>query len=59
MSSTVEQPTPVEENRYHSYEGSAIPWYIRVMWLGFWIFAIALTLKYLIPAIQVELVNPP
>jgi hypothetical protein len=59
MTSSIEQPLPTEERRFHTYIGSSIPWGIRLMWLCFWIFAIAYAMKYLLPAIQVELVSPP
>lgn len=59
MAHPVEQPTVQEERRFHTYHGSAIPWYVRLMWLCFWIFAIAYVVRYLLPAIQIELVSPP
>ena len=42
------------EHRYHHYRGNAIPWYVRLMWLGFWVFAIAYTIQFVFPALQVE-----
>ena len=47
------------ENRWHSYVGSRIPWYVRLIWLMFWVFAIYYTIAYLFPALQVEIVSPP
>jgi hypothetical protein len=58
-SSTAPRTTPDEEHRYHDYRGSAIPWYVRLLWLGFWLLAIYYVVSYLIPAMQVELSNPP
>jgi hypothetical protein len=43
------------ENQFHIYRGNTIPWYVRAMWLGFWIFTIVYTIRYLFPAIQTEL----
>ena len=43
------------DNQYHHYTGNRIPWYVRLMWLGFWVFAIAYTIRFLFPSIQVEL----
>jgi len=43
------------EHQFHHYTGNAIPWYVRLMWLGFWIFAIAYAIRLLFPAMQVEL----
>ncbi len=54
-----EQLSPEREQQYHQYAGNDIPWAVRLIWLGFWIFAVAYTLKYLIPALQVEIVSPP
>jgi hypothetical protein len=43
------------EHQYHYYTGNRIPWYVRLMWLGFWIFAIAYTIRFLFPAVRIEL----
>ncbi|RIK83649.1 MAG: hypothetical protein DCC68_03360 [Planctomycetota bacterium] len=56
---TAPPTTPEEEARYHDYRGSAIPWYVRLLWLGFWILAIYYVVGYLIPQMQVELIKPP
>lgn len=53
------QPTLDEEHRYHDYRGSAIPWYVRLLWLGFWILAIYYVVAYLIPDMRTELLKPP
>ena len=47
------------EIRWLSYVGNRIPWYVRLMWLLFWTFAVYYTLTYLLPALQVEIVTPP
>jgi hypothetical protein len=50
------EPTSIKsDTQFHHYSGNRIPWYVRLMWIGFWIFAITYTLQYLFPAIQVEL----
>jgi hypothetical protein len=43
------------EHQYHHYTGNHIPWYVRLMWLFFWIFAVAYTIRFLFPAVRVEL----
>lgn len=43
------------DDRFHHYRGNRIPWYVRVMWLGFWAFAITYTIRYLFPALQHDL----
>lgn len=54
----VEQPTIESEERHHSYRSSVIPWYVRAIWLLFWVFAVYYGVKYFLPAIQTELLNP-
>lgn len=56
---SVESPSAETEQKFHNYSGNAIPWLIRVMWLGFWAFAIYYTVQYLFPALRVEIVSPP
>ena len=51
--------TPQAEHRFHDYTGNVIPWYVRVIWIGFWIFAVTYTIRFLLPAMQVELVPRP
>ena len=53
--SETEDRTAEAEHQFHHYTGNRIPWYVRLMWLGFWIFAIAYTVRFLFPAIQIEL----
>lgn len=43
------------EHQYHHYRSNKIPWYVRLMWLGFWVFAVAYTILFLFPAIREEL----
>jgi hypothetical protein len=47
------------EHRYHSYVGSRIPWYVRLIWVLFWAFAAYYVIAYLFPALQAEIGNPP
>jgi hypothetical protein len=47
------------EHRFHDYVGNAIPWYVRVIWIGFWIFAVTYTIRFLLPAMQIELIQRP
>ena len=47
------------EGQFHTYVNSRIPWYVRLMWLGFWVLATAYVILYLFPALQVEITNPP
>lgn len=53
-----EEMSAEAENRHHAYVGTRIPWYVRLLWLLFWIFAIYYTLAYAIPAIQESFTSP-
>ena len=48
-----------EDHRYHHYTSNDIPWYVRLIWMGFWVLAIYYVVAWLMPAMQVELVSPP
>jgi uncharacterized membrane protein YagU involved in acid resistance len=56
---TADQSTPEAENKNHRYSGHQVPWYIHIMWISFWLFAIGYVLRYLFPAIQGEFRSPP
>lgn len=47
------------EHQFHNYTGNRIPWYVRLIWIGFWTFVVIYTVRYLFPAMQIELVSPP
>lgn len=47
------------EHRYHHYRGNRIPWYVRLIWIGFWVLAISYVVQYLFPALQIEISSPP
>jgi len=51
--------TPEEESLYLQYSGRAIPWFVRLIWIIFWCFAIAYVVTWYLPAIQSELLAPP
>lgn len=48
-----------EEGKFHYYVGNRIPWFVRLIWLGFWVFAVYYTVRYLFPDLQLELLAPP
>jgi len=52
---TVEHTAPEHEARHHTYTSNVIPWYVRLIWILFWIFVIYYGVKYFLPAIQEEL----
>ena len=56
---STDRATAIEEHRYHSYSGNRIPWYVRLIWIGFWIFAVYYVIAYLFPDLQSEIVSPP
>lgn len=41
---------PEQEGTYHTYTTHRIPWYVHVMWVGFWIVLIWYVLRYAIPS---------
>jgi len=47
------------ENRHHRYSGYRIPWYVHLLWIGFWLFSIWYLLQYFVPALRVEIRKPP
>ena len=46
------------ENRFHTYVGNRIPWYVRLIWVLFWIFAIYYVTAYLFPDLQTSVFKP-
>jgi len=46
------------EHGYHRYSGSRIPWYVRLIWLLYWVFAVYYMITYLFPAMRLELLTP-
>ncbi len=54
-----EQTTPEQDHAYHYYRGNVIPWYVRMIWVGFWIFTVYYILQYFFPAMNIELRSPP
>lgn len=59
MSTSPDPSAPEHESKYHTYASHVIPWYVRFMWVLFWIFAISYVIKNFLPAIQTELLTPP
>lgn len=60
--STITSPppdSPVGEGRYHTYRTHAIPFIVHLIWILFWIGAVYYLVNYLLPALQLEVVNPP
>ena len=47
------------EHHFHNHNGNAIPWCVRLIWIGFWVFAIYYTVQFLFPAVRVELFQAP
>lgn len=54
-----ENLAPEVESRFHHYISNKIPWYVHLMWVLFWIFVAAYVLTYFLPALKVEIANPP
>ena len=56
---SVEQSSAEQEHRHHSYRSAEIPWYVRLIWVLFWIFVIYYGITYFLPAIQSEMPTTP
>jgi len=52
-------PTPEAEHQYHDYRGNAVPWFVHVLWILFWCFAISYAIRFFIPTMQMEMLSPP
>jgi hypothetical protein len=65
MQTPEQAPAPADphsaeaEHRHHRYVGNYIPWYVHLLWLAFWIFAIAYVISFQLPALQREVLSPP
>ena len=55
--SAADNTPPETENQYHTYVTHRVPWFIHVLWVGFWILAIWYVLTYLFPIIPSEIRN--
>jgi len=53
-----EQSSAAAESRFHTYVGNRIPWYVRLLWLCFWVAAVYYVITYLFPDLQSEIFNP-
>lgn len=52
--------TPAEvEAQHHRYRSHKIPWYVHLIWVTFWLFAISYTIVWLFPKLRTELLAPP
>lgn len=62
---TVDRPetdraeTPEVENLNHTYRTHRIPWFIHVLWVGFWVLAIWYVLTFQVPVLLNEIKSPP
>jgi len=56
---TPEKDSPEAEHQNHRYIGHEVPWYVHLLWVSFWIVAIAYVVRFLVPALQGELRSPP
>ena len=55
----IDRDSAEAEGQFHHYTGNRIPWYVRLIWVGFWAFAVYYTIAYLFPAIQTEVFQMP
>ncbi len=52
--STTDDTSLASEREHHRYHGNKIPWYVRALWIGFWIFAVYYAVQYFLPALSSE-----
>lgn len=50
--------SPAEENRFHTYATHHIPWYIRIMWVVFWVLAVYYVIRWAVPMAKVFFKQP-
>ena len=43
------ETTPQKDKEFHTYQTHRIPWYVRAMWILFWIGLIWYIIKFAIP----------
>jgi len=41
-----------DDESFVTYEGSRIPWWVRLMWIGFWLLVFYYVVTYLVPDAQ-------
>ena len=46
------------EGGFHNYITNKIPWFVHLLWILFWIFAVGYVLIWLVPALQREILSP-
>ena len=50
---------PETEHQHHHYTGNRIPWYVHLLWITYWVFAITFVIRYLFPELPIEMISPP
>lgn len=45
-----ERRNAAEEHKFHTYETHHIPWFVRAIWVAFWILTIWYIIRYAIPS---------
>jgi hypothetical protein len=43
-------PDAIQEKAYHTYKSAAIPWVVRLLWVGFWIGLVIYVIRWAIPS---------
>ena len=54
-----EEAPPEVENKNHTYVTHQIPWYVHLIWVGYWVLCLSYILYYQFPIITKELLSPP
>jgi hypothetical protein len=56
---SAESGTAEAEGKYLNYVGHEIPWFVRLVWIVFWSASAWYVIRWLLPALQGELLSPP
>lgn len=55
MSAGADAGLAERERQFHRYASNHIPWWVRAMWICYWIGAIYYTTRYLVPMVRAYL----
>jgi hypothetical protein len=56
---TPDHRPPELARKHHRFLRPRLPWYIQLIWMAFWLFALAFVVYFLFPALQKQLLSVP
>lgn len=48
--SNPQHPSALDEGAFHTYTTHHIPWWVRLLWIGFWVGLVWYLVKFAMPA---------